>query len=118
MNADMWTWVVPIVLVAAWLLFKRLTQVSAAAARTLVREGGRLIDVRSPGEFATGHLPGAINVPVDALGGKAHTIGPKDGAVVVYCASGARSAVARAMLKAQGFQRVFNLGAMSRWGPL
>lgn len=115
MNADMWTWLIPLALIAAWLVFKRLTQVSPDRARALVKEGARLIDVRSPGEYAGGHLPGSINVPVGELSARTRELGAKDQPKVLYCASGARSAVARSVLKGQGFTQVFNLGAMSRW---
>lgn len=111
----MWTWLLPVALIAAWLLFKQLTQVSPARARELVKAGARLIDVRSPGEYASGHLPGSVNVPVGELGARLGELGAKDAPKIVYCASGARSAIARSMLKGQGFTQVFNLGAMSRW---
>jgi rhodanese-related sulfurtransferase len=42
-------------------------------------------------------------------------LGAKDKPVVLYCASGTRSSMARSVLKGQGFTQVFNLGAMSRW---
>jgi phage shock protein E len=115
MNTDMWTWLIPLALIAAWVFFKRLSQVSPAEAKRLVGEGAKLIDVRSPAEYATGHLPGSINIPVNELGARAAELGPKDAPKVIYCASGTRSAIARSMLKGQGFKQVFNLGAMSRW---
>lgn len=111
----MWTWLIPLALVATFILFKRLTQVSADEARRLVKEGARLIDVRSRAEYDSGHIPGSINVPVNELAARLDKLGPKDEAKVIYCASGTRSAVARSMLKGRGFTRVFNLGAMSRW---
>ncbi|MBK7861609.1 MAG: rhodanese-like domain-containing protein [Archangiaceae bacterium] len=114
MSSQTLQWLIPVALVALFLLFKRLTQVSPDEARRLVKEGARLIDVRSAAEFASGHLPGAINVPVQELSARLDKLGPKDEPKVVYCASGTRSAVARSMLKGHGFARVFNLGAMSR----
>jgi len=115
MTSDMWTWLIPLGLVAAFIVFQRLGRISADRARELVKQGARLIDVRSPGEYASGHLPGSINVPVGELGARLEALGPKDRPKVLYCASGARSAVARSMLKGHGFTQVFNLGAMSRW---
>jgi phage shock protein E len=115
MNSEYLPWVVMGAAVAAMMIFKRLGQVSSAEARRLVQEGAKLIDVRSASEFGAGHLPGAINVPVGELGAKVKVFGGKDQPIVVYCASGARSAMARSMLKTQGYARVFNLGAMSRW---
>ncbi len=115
MTADDLKWLIPVALVVGWLVFKQLTQVSSAEAKRLVAAGARLIDVRSPGEYAAGHLPGSVNVPVGELSARAKELGPKDQPKVVYCASGTRSALARSVLKGQGFQQVFNLGAMSRW---
>lgn len=115
MSTEWWTLLTPLVLVVGFLLFKRLGQVSPAEARRIVKEGGRLIDVRSPDEFAGGHLPGAVNVPVNVLSTRLERLGPKDQAKVVYCASGTRSALARSLLKRHGFIRVFDLGAMRRW---
>lgn len=82
-----------------------------------IREGARVIDVRTPGEFASGAYPKARNVPLDALGARAAELGPKDKPLVVYCASGARSAQAAAFLRKSGFARVLDgggLGGMPR----
>ena len=54
-------------------------------ARRLVESGARLVDVRTPGEFAAGHLPGAINIPVQDLERRLHELGPKQAPIVVYC---------------------------------
>ena len=102
-------------LAVAWLLFKRRGDIAPAEARRLVQGGARLIDVRSAGEFASGHIAGAVNIPVQELGQRLEQVGPKDRPVVLYCASGARSAMAASMLKAKGWATVHNLGAMSRW---
>ncbi len=74
--------------------------------------GATVIDVRTPDEFADGHYNGAINIPVNVLPNKMGTIGPNDKPVVVYCASGSRSAMAMAMLKANGFADVTNAGGI------
>lgn len=89
--------------------------ISAAEAKRLVGEGARLVDVRSPEEYAEGHLPGALNVSVQELPGRMDELGPKEGTVVLYCRSGARSRRAARMLKEAGFQSVHDLGAMGRW---
>ncbi len=90
--------------------------VDGARARQLVAEGARLVDVRTPEEFATEHLDGAINVPVDTLGTPmAVDLGAKDLPLVLYCATGRRAAHAAELLRAEGRTRVYELGAMSRW---
>jgi rhodanese-related sulfurtransferase len=81
----------------------------------MVKDGAKLVDVRSAMEFSSGHIPGAINVPLQELGAQVKKLGEKDKPVVLYCASGTRSAMARSTLKGLGFTQVHNLGAMSRW---
>lgn len=102
-------------LVVAWMVLKRRGDISSAEARRLVNEGARLVDVRSPAEFAAGHLPGAVNVPVEVLGARMKEVGPKEKPAILYCASGARSAMAARQLRTGGWQQIRNLGAMSRW---
>jgi rhodanese-related sulfurtransferase len=103
-------------LLIAWMILQRRGNVSPAEARRLVaEEGARLLDVRTPVEFASGHLDGARDVPVQELSGRLDEVGPKDVPVVVYCRSGARSPSAAKLLRASGFARVVNLGAMTRW---
>jgi phage shock protein E len=77
-----------------------------------IQAGAAVIDVRSPDEFTDGAYPGARNIPVNALPHRWAEVGPKDKPVVVYCASGGRSAVAQQMLKAQGFTDVTNAGGL------
>lgn len=111
------TLIVALVAVAAFLLMKFMGRgdLKGADARKLVEGGARLLDVRSPGEFASGHVPGAINVPLDALERRLGEVGPKERTVVVYCASGARSAAAKRVLMSKGYADVKNLGPMSAW---
>lgn len=80
----------------------------------LVAGGATLLDVRTPGEFASGHPTAAVNVPVDEV---ASRLGEIDRAhpVVVYCAAGVRSARAAEILRAQGYE-VHDLGTVGRWG--
>ncbi len=115
MNSETLSWLIPVALVVVFLVVKRLGQISGEKARQLVKDGALLLDVRSKAEFETGHLPGAKNVPVSDVAIKAKGLGAKDRPVIVYCASGARSAVARSTLKGLGFEQVYNLGSISRW---
>lgn len=95
-------------------LFGASGDVEPAQARTLVAQGATLLDVRSPGEYSSGHIDGAINVPVGELESQLAKI-PKDRPVVVYCASGIRSSRAASALREAGYKDVHDLGAMSRW---
>lgn len=101
--------------IIAFSIVKRLGQVSLEEARRLIKDGAKLVDVRTPDEFSSAHIPGAVNVPLGDLALRASSLGERDKPIVLYCASGTRSAAARSMLKGQGFTQVFNLGAMSRW---
>jgi phage shock protein E len=89
-------------------------QVTLKRAKEWVQSGAHLIDVRTPQEFASGHLNGARNVPLQALGGQLQAVGKRGDKVVVYCHSGGRSAHARGVLEAAGFE-VCDLGPMSAW---
>lgn len=84
-------------------------------ARALVARGALLLDVRTPSEFSSGHVPNAVNIPVQELGKRIGEAGPKDRPIVVYCKSGRRSAMARSMLEKAGYQRVLDIGPMSNW---
>lgn len=84
-------------------------------AREMVGQGATLLDVRTPEEFAQGHLPGARNIPVQVLGQRLQEVGGTETPVVVYCAAGGRSASAAELLRRAGFREVFNLGPMSAW---
>jgi len=83
-------------------------------AKAWVQAGATLLDVRTPGEFGNGHLPGARNIPLQTLPASLKQVGKKGDKVVVYCQSGGRSAQARALLESKGFE-VTDLGPMSAW---
>lgn len=75
---------------------------------SLQNGGALVVDVRTPAEFASGHIAAAVNVPLEQLQTAAASWG-KDQPIVVYCATGARSANAAAYLAGQGFRKVYNL---------
>jgi Rhodanese-like domain len=76
MNSELVPWLVMGGVIAAFLIFKRIGQISSAEARKLVSGGAKLVDVRSPGEFGSGHIPGAVNVPVGERDGALGVEGP------------------------------------------
>lgn len=67
-----------------------------------IKEGAQIIDVRTPDEFRSGHVKGAVNIPLDRLQGQLAKI-DKSKAVITCCRSGARSGMAADMLKNAGF---------------
>ncbi|MFZ4578944.1 MAG: rhodanese-like domain-containing protein [Myxococcota bacterium] len=99
----------------AFLVLSRRPSVSGPDAWQLVQNGARLVDVRTRDEFANGHLPGALNLPLQELSTRIAELGGSDTQVVLYCASGSRSGVAARMLKSKGWKHVWNLGASTRW---
>ncbi len=104
-----------VVVVLVFVVLPRLGTISGAEARRRVSEGALLVDVRTKAEFDAGHIPGARHVPLDAIGARASELVGEGKPVVVYCASGVRSAAAKRALKRAGLTDVHNLGAMSRW---
>ncbi len=77
-----------------------------------IAAGAKVVDVRSPAEFADGAYPGAVNIPLPAIPARMSELGPKDKPVVLYCASGARSGQAMRFLKQNGFADVVNAGGL------
>lgn len=76
----------------------------------LIKDGAIILDVRTPGEYAGGHIRGSVNIPVDQLKNKISSL-KKDRAIITCCASGMRSGTARGILKANGFSEVHNGGS-------
>lgn len=74
-----------------------------------------VLDVRTPREFASGHVPNALNIPVQELEQRHAELGDKDTPIVIYCRSGARSAAAAGLLRDLGFSKLTDIGAMSNW---
>jgi phage shock protein E len=114
MNEIPYVQLIAAALAAALFLALRLRRrKNAARILAAIQAGARIIDVRSPAEYAAGHYPGAINIPHDKLGGKLKAVGSTDSPVIVYCASGGRSAAAERTLAAAGYQQVINAGGLS-----
>ena len=75
-----------------------------------------LIDVREPDEFASGHIPNAVNVPLgDVVNGVIRLGIPKDQPVMVYCRTGRRSSEAASKLQGAGYQKIYDLGGITDW---
>jgi len=83
--------------------------VAASEGWVLINNGALLIDVRSAGEYESGHIEGSLNIPHTDIEALADAIGTdKDRQVVVYCRSGGRSGSAQEQLEKLGFTGVFN----------
>ena len=77
--------------------------------KNLVANGATIIDVRSKGEYAGGHIKGSVNISLDTLGNNLSKL-DKNKTIITCCASGMRSASARSILKSKGFTDVHNGG--------
>jgi len=89
--------------------------ISSQDARVLVRDGARLIDVRSVEEYIDGHIDGAQNVPINDLSDHIDDLGSRSIPTILYCRSGYRSSKAAKVMRKAGFKQVYNLGPKSRW---
>jgi phage shock protein E len=93
----------------------RRSRISADEALERLRNGGVLVDVRSENEFAAGHLPGAINLPFDAIATTLPVRVPNKGTVLLlHCESGGRSGEAQTRLRSMGYTNAFNLGSYTQ----
>ena len=98
-------------------------QITAARAQELIAKGSALVvDVRDTEYSASGKVAGAVHVPRGMLEFRADPESPyhdphfgKDKTVIVYCASGGRSALAGQVLKEMGYGEIYNLGAFKDW---
>jgi phage shock protein E len=77
--------------------------------KKLVKEGAIMIDVRSSGEFSSGHAKGCINIPLDRINDVSKKYAKSD-VLIVCCRSGMRSGSAKSQLTAMGFKSVINAG--------
>ena len=79
----------------------------------MLSNGGIIIDVRSEGEFYSGHIENSLNIPLGDLASKLDQFEDKDQPIITCCASGMRSAGAAKMLSAKGYTNVVNGGGWS-----
>ena len=78
----------------------------------LIEQGALVIDVRSPQEFASGHLPQAINIPLDTLTTWLAQVSDPQQVFLLYCGAGIRAQKGCDILAAHGLQRIVNAGAL------
>src|SRR5215469_4344650 len=99
-------------------------RITAEDAQARIAKGDTLVvDVREPPELeASGKVGGALNVPRGMLEFRADANSPyhdprfdKSKTIILYCASGARSALGGKLLKDMGYEKVFNLGGFQDW---
>lgn len=76
----------------------------------LLKQGAIILDVRTKGEFESGHIDKAINIPLDQLNNNLSKLKDKHKTIICCCASGMRSGSAANMLKSKGYSQVYNGG--------
>lgn len=95
-----------------------VASISQDALLALPRQGTDapfVLDVRTPEEYASGYVPGAVNIPHDQLASRLAEV-PRDREVVLYCRSGRRTALAADVLAANGYKRLEHLdGDIIAW---
>lgn len=105
----------PMLALMLWFGYKWWNSRRVVAMLPDLRKNGALfIDVRSAAEFAGGNAPGTVNIPLPEIGSRLAEI-PKSSPVVLCCASGTRSGMAKLLLKKNGYSQVYNVGT---WGKL
>jgi rhodanese-related sulfurtransferase len=118
MNLSPQTWMIALAVIVALgglFLMQTAGTIPSEEARRLVAGGALLVDVRTPTEFAEGHIQGAKNIPLQELAQRTDEFGEKGREIVLYCRSGARSSQAKTQLEQGGYHAVHNLGGMYRW---
>ena len=108
-------------IVAVFLVFKLFGILSRLGIKQITprdldqRKGMMLLDVRPDKEYAQGHIPGAVHVPLTDIGNKVKKL-KKDKELVVYCRSGNQSIWAIKRLMGMGYKNLYNLkGGYSAW---
>jgi phage shock protein E len=77
----------------------------------LMSEGAVILDVRSHGEYVSGHIDGSVNISVNKLAENLNKLKSKNQTIITCCASGMRSASAKGFLESKGYTNVINGGA-------
>jgi phage shock protein E len=90
--------------------------ISCEETKKLIRDrDAQFVDVRTPEEFMSSQLPGAINIPLHVIDSQCEKQLTKSRPVVVFCRSGQRSQMALQVLKSKGFSEVYNMGSFMAW---
>lgn len=84
-------------------------QTDNSQLKEAVKNGAFLVDVRTPAEFSTGSVKGAVNIPLDKIPSQLSLFKNKK-SIVVFCRSGSRSGQAKSILEQNGFKNVINGG--------
>ncbi len=93
-------------------------KITAAQVKELLDKGDKLtiLDVRTKSEYADGHIPGSHLLPFDEIKDKTDQLPQdKNEALILYCRSGRRTAIAAKTLLSLGYTKIYDMGAISTW---
>jgi phage shock protein E len=93
--------------------FKKLFSGNSDKLKQMIQEGAFMVDVRSIAEYNSGHVTGSVNIPVDTISKNLDKFKNQNG-VLVFCASGMRSGVAKTILQNNNVPNVINAGTWSK----
>ena len=97
---------------------KNYTNINNEELQNIIKnnKNALILDVRTIGEFRSGHIPNAKNIPVQELNSHINNLDAyKNDDIIVYCASGGRSSSAANILSKNGFNKVYNLGGIGNY---
>ncbi|WP_320033662.1 rhodanese-like domain-containing protein [Halarcobacter sp.] len=104
------TLIYPIIAIIAFIAYKKYTQYQVLKlVPSLLEEGAQIIDVRTKEEFSLANKEGSVNIPLDSLKNRINEL-DNNKPIIVCCASGSRSGLARRLLLSNGFENVHNAG--------
>lgn len=95
--------------------FFQSSDINRDVAQYRQTQGALLLDVRGTDEYAEGHIPGSVNIPLQVLPTKKGLPEDMDTPIFVYCRSGGRSRRAAAFLEKIGYENVKNIGGLMDW---
>jgi len=88
---------------------------SGVLGAQIMAANGQLIDVREASEYASGHASGAVNVPLSEIKTGSYSNIDSKKPIYVYCKTGIRAGMAKAILEKAGYKNVTNIGGLSNW---
>ena len=97
-----------------WFTTKR-ESINEAVERCRATPGALLLDVREADEYAQGHIPGSVNLPMSRLSDVDQLAESMEQPLFLYCLSGARSGRAEAMLRQEGYEKAESIGGINRY---
>lgn len=103
---------------AAWAAPANFKTIKPQEAKVMMQKGDVVIlDVRTPKEFADGHIAGAVNVPLQSMkvGQRLDMVKSDDQTILVYCKSGRRAQLASDILSFSGYKNVYNFLGIKQW---